>query len=120
MPSTRSIHLDDANADVTLVLEYGDILAIEQAGNATIKIDEETGKRKLDGSFIVARKQALLSIAREIKYQGQSAVPITMDIIRKLSVKDGKKLEGSIADLYNEANAVNDEADPKGSTSKKP
>jgi hypothetical protein len=104
------VHLDDANIDVTLSFTYGDLRKIEDAGNATIKIDEDTGKRRLDGSYFTARRTAMLSTI---------AKGITLDAIDQLSPRDGQKLFAAVAAAFNEATAVNDPKSPKESTSKK-
>lgn len=115
-----TLHLDEAQADVTLSLSYGDLLAIEDAGNSAIRIDAETGDRRIDGGFITARRNALLStIPKQITYAGQPSQPLPLDLIRQLSVKDGRALEEAVSKVYAEAVAVNDETSPKGSTSKK-
>ncbi len=104
------VHLDDANIDVTVSLTYGDLLAVEDAGNATIQFDTETRERKLDGSYLSARRTAMLS-----------SIPkgITLDAIKQLSPKDGQKLAAAVDTVYAEATAVNDPESPKGSISKK-
>lgn len=104
------VHLDDANLDVTLSLTYGDILAIEDAGNAAIAFDPETNERRIDGSYISARRTAMLA-----------TIPknISMESIKQLSPKDGQTLSAAMAELYTAATAVNDPKSPKGAASKK-
>jgi hypothetical protein len=110
MDSPTTVHLDDANTDVALALSYGDMLAIEDAGNAAIQFDPETSERKIDGSYITARRNAMLSVIPK---------GISLDAIKQLSPKDGKRLEEAVAALYSAANAANDPESPKGETSKK-
>jgi hypothetical protein len=104
------VHLDDANVDVTLSFTYGDMLAIEDAGNAAIKIDSETNERQVDGSYLSARRTAMLS-----------SIPkgLTFDAIKQLSPKDGQKLIAAVVSLYAEATSINDPESPKGAVSKK-
>jgi hypothetical protein len=104
------VHLDDANIDVTLSFTYGDMLAIEDAGNAAIKFNAETNERQIDGTYISARRTAMLS-----------SIPkgLPFDAIKQLSPKDGQKLAAAVDALFAEATAVNDPESPKGAVSKK-
>lgn len=121
MPSLQEtiVHLDDANLDVVCSYGFRDQLAVEAAGNTTIKMDPETNQRRLDGTFMTARRDAFLShVPKAIQKTDGTRRKITMDEILNLSTRDGQKLLSEILRLHVEANAVNDEKSPKGESSK--
>lgn len=121
MPSLEEtiIHLDDANLDVVCSYGFRDQLAVEAAGNASIKIDPETNERRFDGTFYTARRDAFLAqVPKAIVKADGSRRKITMDEILNLSIRDGQKLLAEAVRLNKEANEVNDEESPKDESSK--
>lgn len=116
------VHLGDANADVTLSLSYGELLAIDDAANAVITYDPETNEPSMDGRYISARRTAsLVTIPKTYRLaDGGAEGPVTLEWVKTLSVTDGRALMDAVNGLIKDASAPNDEASPKGPKSKRP
>lgn len=118
--SESQIHLDDANVDVTLKVAFGDIRAIDAAGNqhATYGMNAkgELVQKEVPGTLLTARDNALLArIPKSWVPTGSTVAPtpITPQWVDDLSPRDGKKLEGACWQLVNAVRASAAEASPK-------
>lgn len=119
----RTLHLVDADCDVTLSFLYGDAVAIEDATNACVKIDHDTQERTFDGTLLSVRRDAILTHLPKRWTRRDTAgtpVPLTLDAIKGLSLVDGRALEAACVALVQEANAVHVEDDPKEPPSSAP
>ena len=113
----RTIHLPDADCDVTLSFLYGDAVAIDDATNACVKVDTNTQERSFDGTLLSVRRDAMLGhIPKRWTMVDASGapVPLTLDAIKKLSYGDGRALEKAVGALFLEASEVHVEDSPKG------
>ena len=119
--SDTIVHLEDANVDVTLSVKFGDLNAINAAGNAhTSFVPTAKGEliqKELPGAFLTARDAVLLARIPKTWAPAGSTVspsPITPDWIDNLSPRDGKKLEGECWKLVNGVRETYAEKSPKG------
>lgn len=121
MADTATVHLDDANVDVTLQVKFGDLRAIDAAGNEhTAFVPGPKGglvQKELPGAFITARDNALLArVPRTWVPAGGNVAPtaVTPQWVDDLSLRDGKKLEGACWDLVTDVRSSYAEKSPKG------
>lgn len=115
-----TVTLTDAKVDVTLRVKFGDLRAIEAAGNAHMKFapgkDGQMESQGFDGTWITSRDEVLLSrIPKTWAPTGGNvpATPVTPDWIDGLSPSDGKALEGACWKLVNAVQHAYAEGSPK-------